>query len=213
MTQTVFYTLARPGSTRVTDRGSRFYAFACPVADRQAVQDHLSELRQQHPDASHHCYAWRLDPDNASEYTQDDGEPSGTAGQPVLNAIRSAGLINVLTVVVRYFGGTKLGKPGLIRAYRQAAVQVLAQSEAVPIQALQQLRIRYPYHHQKWLEQLIHTYGLQVDGQSYDQQVTLTVSCPEQHYPQLSTRLAYAQQSDQQITYTPLQRYYGGLTK
>ena len=110
------------------DRGSKFLATALPLRNLEQVDEHLHASRKQHPKARHHCYAYRLQPDGAQFRTNDDGEPSGTAGRPLLGQIDSFGLTNVMIIVVRYFGGTKLGTSGLINAYRSAAREALSEA-------------------------------------------------------------------------------------
>jgi len=111
-------------------KGSRFLAILEPCRDRESAERRLDELREQYRDASHVCWAWRLlqEPD-PGEASSDAGEPSGTAGVPILSALRSGELWNVLGVVVRWFGGTKLGRGGLIRAYRGAMAEVIEEAD------------------------------------------------------------------------------------
>lgn len=120
-----FTTLAGPSSADLRDRGSRFLAFVFPVGDVAGIKERLKELRKAHPKATHHCYAYRLGTSGNDWRAVDDGEPSGSAGRPILAAIDSAGITAALAVVVRYFGGTLLGVPGLIAAYRGAAAEAI----------------------------------------------------------------------------------------
>jgi uncharacterized YigZ family protein len=116
------YTIpAQTGEALLKDRGSKFFAYAYPVFNDEDIKTRLEELKNQYADASHHCYAWVLNPDKSAQRANDDGEPSNTAGKPILRQIASKGLTNVLVVVVRYFGGTLLGAGGLITAYGNAA--------------------------------------------------------------------------------------------
>src|SRR5690606_2431913 len=108
------------------DRGSKFLAYAFPINDEQELKGKLKELKALHPKAGHHCYAYRLGLDGNQYRANDDGEPSGSAGKPILGQIDSAGVTNVLVVVVRYFGGTLLGVPGLINAYKTATAEALS---------------------------------------------------------------------------------------
>lgn len=108
------------------DKGSKFIAFAYPLSSETKVKPILMKLRAEHTKANHFCYAYRLTPDRNIYRVNDDGEPSGTAGRPILNALLSADVTNILVVVVRYFGGTLLGVPGLINAYRSAAAEALS---------------------------------------------------------------------------------------
>lgn len=108
------------------DKGSKFIAFAYPLSSETEVKPILMKLRAEHTKANHFCYAYRLTPDRNIYRVNDDGEPSGTAGRPILNTLLSADVTNILVVVVRYFGGTLLGVPGLISAYRSAAAEALS---------------------------------------------------------------------------------------
>jgi uncharacterized YigZ family protein len=120
-----YQTIMASGEGAYKEKGSKFLAFAYPVQSEQAIADHLAELASTYYDARHHCYAWRLGPDGTLHRANDAGEPSHSAGTPILNAIKSRELYDVLVVVVRYFGGTKLGIPGLIEAYGAAAADAL----------------------------------------------------------------------------------------
>ena len=120
-----YITIAASGTGDFRDRGSKFLAFSYPVASVADVKGKLQMLKKEHPKANHHCYAYRIGADGTQYRANDDGEPSGSAGKPILGQIDSMGLINVLVVVVRYFGGSLLGVPGLINAYKTAAAQSL----------------------------------------------------------------------------------------
>src|SRR3954466_15552915 len=120
-----YTTIAEPGTGDFRDRGSKFLAYAYPVFTPQDIKDRLNALKKEHPKATHHCYAWRLGTDGTQYRANDDGEPSGSAGKPILGQIDSTELTNVLVVVVRYFGGSLLGVPGLINAYKTATAQSL----------------------------------------------------------------------------------------
>ena len=120
-----YLTIKSPYEALIKDRGSKFLAFIFPVVNEAEIKEQLSQLKKQHPTANHHCYAWRLGADKAAFRANDDGEPSNTAGKPILTQIQSNDLTNVLVVVVRYFGGTLLGVSGLINAYKAAAAQVI----------------------------------------------------------------------------------------
>lgn len=111
------------------EKGSKFLCYAYHVTDEEAIKDILGVLRKKYYDATHHCYAWRLGPQGGSFRANDDGEPSGTAGRPILGQIQSRELTDTLVVVVRYFGGTKLGVSGLVTAYKESAAQVLDEAE------------------------------------------------------------------------------------
>lgn len=131
MDQDSYRTLAAASEATVRERGSRFLAFAWPVASEQEIRERLDALRKTYYDATHHCYAWRLGPEGGTQRSNDDGEPPGTAGKPILGQLLSHGITDVLVAVVRYFGGTKLGVPGLIAAYREAAATAIEAGETV----------------------------------------------------------------------------------
>lgn len=123
-----FTTLAAPAEALFKDRGSKFLAYAYPITDSKQAKPLLDALRKEHPKAVHFCFAYRLGTEGLQFRAADDGEPAGSAGKPILGQIDSAGVTNVLVVVVRYFGGTLLGVPGLINAYKTATADALAQA-------------------------------------------------------------------------------------
>jgi uncharacterized YigZ family protein len=127
------------------DRGSRFLAFAYPVQSTDEIKSILATLRKQYHDARHHCYAYRLGAAKNEFRSSDDGEPSGSAGKPILGQVRAFDLSNVLVVVVRYFGGTLLGVGGLIQAYRSAAADALRKARIIEAEETDPVHIRYPY--------------------------------------------------------------------
>ena len=141
-----YITIAAPGIGDFRDRGSKFLAYSYPISSTADVKEKLHALKKEHPKAVHHCYAYRLGTDGTQYRANDDGEPSGSAGKPILGQIDSMGLTNVLVVVVRYFGGSLLGVPGLINAYKTATAQSL---ETVPktekwIEDLFEINFDYP---------------------------------------------------------------------
>ncbi len=117
----IYYTIDRSASAEFKDRGSKFIAITYPVQTADEFKRCMEQVKKEHPKANHHCFAYRLGLDNYNFRVSDDGEPSGTAGKPILGQIDSKQLTNILVVVVRYFGGTLLGVPGLINAYKNAA--------------------------------------------------------------------------------------------
>jgi len=121
----VYYTIEKTAMAEFKDRGSKFLAYAWPVKTVEQVKECLQEVKKEHPKATHHCFAYRLGTDGLQFRANDDGEPSGTAGKPILGQIDSKQLTDVLVVVVRYFGGTLLGAPGLINAYKMSTSMVL----------------------------------------------------------------------------------------
>ena len=138
--------LKAPSTGEFKDRGSKFYAYAFVVKTEADVKEHLQELRKKHYDARHHVYAYILGADKASWRANDDGEPSGSSGKPIHGQLLSYDLTNTLIVVVRYFGGTKLGIPGLINAYRSAAKDAIEQGTIIEkkIEDIYELAFTYP---------------------------------------------------------------------
>ena len=115
---TFYHTIEKPSVAEYKDRGSRFLAFAYPILSAEEFKKQLKALKEEHPKAAHHCFAYRIGLDGINFRSGDDGEPSGSAGKPILGQIDSKNLTNVAVIVVRYFGGTLLGVPGLINAYK-----------------------------------------------------------------------------------------------
>lgn len=126
-----YKTIARAAEITYRQLSSKFLVYAYPVESEEEIKQHLDALRKRWFDATHHCYAWRLGPQGEHFRANDDGEPSSTAGKPILGQLLSQEVTNCLVVVVRYFGGTKLGVPGLIAAYKESTAQVLAECEIV----------------------------------------------------------------------------------
>ncbi|PWU03377.1 MAG: YigZ family protein [Bacteroidetes bacterium] len=125
-----YFSINRSESAEFKDRGSRFIAYASPIENVSDFKKELERLKKEHPKATHHCFAYRIGVDGNNFRSSDDGEPSGTAGKPILGQIDSRQLTNVLVVVVRYFGGSLLGVPGLIHAYKSATALVL---QTIPV--------------------------------------------------------------------------------
>ena len=144
---TTYQTLKSPIQAEFKDKGSRFLAFAYPVQTAEQVKKHVDDLWQEHHKARHWCYAYRLGVDGNQFRANDDGEPSGSAGRPILGQIDSFELTDVLVVVVRYFGGTLLGVPGLIHAYKTSTQMALENAQIIErnIEKTVRIRCEYPY--------------------------------------------------------------------
>ena len=144
---TTYQTLKSPIQAEFKDKGSRFLAFAYPVQTAEQVKKYVDDLRQEHHKARHWCYAYRFGVDGNQFRANDDGEPSGSAGRPILGQIDSFELTDVLVVVVRYFGGTLLGVPGLIHAYKTSTQMALENAQIIEknIEKTVRIRCEYPY--------------------------------------------------------------------
>lgn len=140
-----YYTIEKASTAEFRDRGSKFLAYAYPVSTADEFKKFLKALKEEHPKAVHHCFAYRLGTDGNNFRSSDDGEPSGTAGKPILGQIDSKMLTNTAVIVVRYFGGTLLGVPGLINAYKTAASFALQLAPVVqkPVLGLYELQFDY----------------------------------------------------------------------
>ncbi len=145
MAADIYRTLTGLVTGEYKDRGSQFLAYAFPTETEEEALAHIAALRKAHPKANHHCFAWRLGLEGQRFRANDDGEPSGTAGRPILGQIDAAGLTNVVVVVVRYFGGTLLGASGLIQAYRESAAAALRNAPVVERTVLTEVRAEVAY--------------------------------------------------------------------
>ena len=140
-----YRTISKPSEGIFKDKGSKFISFAFPVISEDEIREIIHSIKKEHHSARHHCYAWRLGHEKLLFRANDDGEPSSTAGKPILGQIQSHDLTNILIVVVRYFGGILLGTNGLINAYRNAATDAVNQAEIVERVVEKQLLIEFGY--------------------------------------------------------------------
>jgi len=159
-------------------KGSRFIGSLFPSPSISRFEAIHREEIEEYPAATHHCYAWRIGAENVEEFTNDDGEPSGTAGLPILNELKSAELVNTGLIVTRYFGGTKLGKSGLIEAYSHTANLCIHQARLKAIVPAVQVTIYYPYTQQNLVDTWKSHYHLIEKNADYMEKVSLTVTCP-----------------------------------
>lgn len=171
------------------DKASRFIGIATPVSSETDVKKRLDAIRKDYFDANHHCYAYRLGPAGMLYRMNDDGEPSGTAGRPIYGQILSNGLSDLLVTVVRYFGGTKLGVPGLINAYRTAAEEAL--SAAVPVSKVvtDRIDVTFDYPRMNNVMKIIKDCGATVIRQETDQQCRLSFSIRKSRSGEVRDRL------------------------
>ena len=170
-----YKSIAAPSEGLFKDNGSRFIALAYPVETEEQVKTILAGLRKEYHDARHHCYAYRLGYKGDVFRSSDDGEPSGSAGRPILGQIDSLGLKDVLVVVVRYFGGIKLGIPGLIRAYKTSTADALSQAAVVEKIAGQRFRITFDYLSMNSIMKVIKEMDLAPAAQQFGERCTLEV--------------------------------------
>lgn len=170
-----YRTLAEAGRAEQTVDGSRFLAEAMPVSDRNAAEDRIQTIREREYKATHHCSAYRLGVEGHDARYNDDGEPSGTAGPPILRQIDARTLTNTLVVVTRYFGGTELGTGGLTRAYGDAASAALDRASIAERVVRTPVRIRFAYDDTSPTQQVLEHFDTQVQDSQYTDVTTLTV--------------------------------------
>lgn len=172
--QDSFLTISGRRESELKIKRSRFIATAIPADSREAAEEEYQSLQKQYHDATHNCFAYQVGRDAESGFRySDDGEPSGTAGRPIYDAITSAGVTDLLVVVTRYYGGIKLGTGGLARAYRDAARQVLEDAKIVEKLIEQRFRIVYDHEQTSIVMKILSDYGIPPLDTSYGEQVTL----------------------------------------
>ncbi len=168
-----YQTIVGPSEGIFRDKGSKFIGYAYPIKNEAEVKDIIAKLRALHPKARHFCWALRLTPDRHVFKLNDDGEPSGTAGRPILNTLLSADVTNILVVVVRYFGGTLLGVPGLINAYKTATVEALQANTIVAKTVNDVYKIHFDYLGMNAVMRIMKDEQLEMIKQEFDSQCTI----------------------------------------
>jgi Uncharacterized conserved protein len=184
-----FNTVSSTGQGLYKEKGSKFISFAFPVKDEADIRAHLEQARKEYFDARHHCFAWVLGADKKHYRSFDDGEPNHSAGDPILGQIRSRDLTNVLVIVVRYFGGTKLGVSGLIHAYKTAAAEALDQAgirtEAVAVD----LAFEYEYDATPEVMRLVKDFQLVVKREEFSERGLMHVQVLLRHHDALVNKV------------------------
>ena len=183
----VMYALLKPSTGEYRDRGSKFLAFAKPVFSQEEAEAHVGELKKTYHDARHWCSAYRLGEEGETMYSNDDGEPSNSAGAPILAAIRSAELTDVSIVVVRYFGGIKLGVRGLIDAYRGAAEDALLQAKTEEIIPKETFTISFAYTETSEVNRILHRFPTEQLDAEYNEACKLVLSIERSLYSELES--------------------------
>lgn len=171
------------------ERSSKFLCYAYHVESEEEITSYLEPLRKRYYDATHHCYAWRLGPFGERFRANDDGEPSSTAGKPILGQLLSREITNCLIVVVRYFGGTKLGVPGLIAAYKESAAAVLDAAKVVERTVDRRIRIEFSYIAMNDVMRIIKEDQPTIEEQTFDNLCSMTLSIRESKADAVEGRL------------------------
>jgi uncharacterized YigZ family protein len=185
-----YRTIKSPVEGIFRDRGSKFLAFAWPVSSELELKNNLTYLKSEHPKANHHCWAMRLTPDRSVFRINDDGEPSGTAGRPILNTLLSRDITNVAVGVVRYFGGTLLGVPGLINAYKIATEEALKQADIIEKTINDVYSIAFDYLQMNDIMRLIKEDNLVIIQQFFDNSSSVILSIRKMQVNQTLAKLS-----------------------
>lgn len=181
-----------PAEAACRERSSKFFSYIYPVQTEEEIRTILDDLRKRFYDATHHCYAWRLGPHGERFRANDDGEPSGTAGKPILGQLLSNDITDCLVVVVRYFGGTKLGVPGLIAAYRESAAEAIAAAQIVDRTVDRTVTVDFPYVAMNDIMRVVKEEQPRIAGQTFDNLCTLHLTIRESRAEALIERLRKA---------------------
>ena len=171
-----YLTIEKKSEILYKDKGSKFLSFAFPVENDQQIKEALTQLKKEHPSANHHCYAYRLGADKLNFRANDDGEPSNTAGKPILGQIQSNDLTNILIVVVRYFGGTLLGVGGLIQAYKNSAAEVIKESTIIEKFIEFNYSILFPFEQLNEVMKLLKQLDCKISAQQFDTDCEISFS-------------------------------------
>lgn len=174
-----YLTIEAPVEVAMRERSSKFLSYIYPVETEEQIKEALDALRKRYFDATHHCYAWRLGPEGEQFRANDDGEPSGTAGKPILGQLLSHELTDCLIVVVRYFGGTKLGVPGLIAAYKEAAADAIEAATIIERTVDRQITVHFPYISMNDIMRVVKELQPRVRGQEFDNLCTMHLTIRE----------------------------------
>ena len=175
----IYKTIEQQGEAIYTEKRSKFLAFAIPVTTIEQVKEHIETYQKKYYDARHVCYAYRLGERGENERSNDNGEPSGTAGKPILGQMLSNELTDCLIVVVRYFGGTKLGVPGLIAAYKEAAANAIEAAKVIEKTVDRHLTIDFPYLVMNDVMRVIKDEQPRITGQEFDNLCTMHLTIRE----------------------------------
>ena len=185
-----YKTIAEAAETTYRQLSSKFLVYAYPVETEAEIKQHLDALRKQWFDATHHCYAWRLGAHGEQSRANDDGEPSSTAGKPILGQLLSHEVTNCLVVVVRYFGGTKLGVPGLIAAYKESTAKVLAECNIVERTVDVEIDVSFSYVVMNDVMRMVKEMQPRIVEQQFDNLCRMHLAIRESESEQLIGRLS-----------------------
>ncbi len=184
-----YLTVSKKSEGLFKDKGSKFISYVFPVKTETEIKSILSLIKKEHADARHYCYAWRLGPDKHAYRTNDDGEPSGTAGKPIFGQIQSNDLTNVLIVVVRYFGGTLLGVGGLINAYREAAADGINNNIIIEQQVLYEYDLNFEFEQMNDVMKLIKQSAAKITLQDFNDKCKISFYISKRNSEQFEEKM------------------------
>ncbi|OFY43398.1 MAG: YigZ family protein [Bacteroidetes bacterium GWF2_40_14] len=187
-----YKSISKPSTGIYKELGSKFFSFAYPVSSEEEIKNILAELRKNYFDARHHCYAYRLGVNGEIWRANDDGEPSSSSGKPILGQLLSKEISDVLVVVVRYFGGIKLGVPGLIRAYKAATIDAIDNTEIIEKIAVRLMKFSFDYMLMNNIMKLIREHNAIILEQQSDNLCIITVSIRESNSKRFANAIAEA---------------------
>lgn len=199
MENDVYRTIEADAEALFKEKSSKFLCFAYPVTTEEQIRERLEVLHKKYYDATHHCYAWRLGPRGESFRANDDGEPSSTAGKPILGQLLSHEITDCLIVVVRYFGGTKLGVSGLIEAYKTSAAEVIAAAKVVERTVDERIEVRFSYMAMNEVMKVVKDLQPKIVEQCFDNLCTMTLTIRQSLSEQLLTRLSKVEGAQAEI--------------
>ena len=196
----IYRTIKLPSYGEYREKGSKFFAFAYPVENEDEISKYRDELKSQFHDARHHCYAWVLGQDGDKYRANDDGEPNHSAGDPILGQIRSESLTHILIVVVRYFGGTKLGVSGLINAYKTAAHRAILNADILEKQVTDEVTLTYDYNDTNDVMRIVDGVKGKIIHQHFTDKCTVTVLINKAYTAQFYKKVNLLQKTGRDVS-------------
>jgi uncharacterized YigZ family protein len=193
-----YNTITKNGNSLFKEKGSKHFGYAYPIINEQQAKVHLEQLQSEHGKANHICYAYKLGTDGNDFRMNDDGEPSGSAGKPIMGQLEHFEITNVLVAVVRYFGGTKLGVAGLQKAYKTAAKEAILDTEIITKDIETAAALHFPFDKQGEVDYLLKNLDVQVTDKKFTTEVSYGILLPEKNKVQFIQQL----QSWHEVSYT-----------
>jgi len=188
-----FKTIKAPSQGIYKEKGSKFIAFAIPINSEPQFKEELSSIKKEYHDAGHHCYGFSIGAEGKLYRYSDDGEPNNSAGKPIYGQLLSFGVTNITIIVIRYFGGTKLGVGGLITAYKEAAKDALNNATIIEQEVTESISISFKYETMNSIMGLVKTFELEIVEQQFELDCVIKLNCPKRNKLQLESKLELIQ--------------------